>query len=217
MSLALRRRTDPAPVLHSALAVTINCESDPRVMAALQGRSVADMQDRFAEGHRAYVATVETRRAAFGWVATRVASIGELGFAFTIPEGDRYLWNFVTLPEFRGRGIYPLLIEGIIQAEGLSAERFWIAHAPENHASGSGIRKAGFTTVAELSFDAHGRPAVRGLVEPGGIEATRFLGVTEAAQTLTPCWKCVRAGRTSHYCAPDACRCDYQRPDVACH
>ena len=116
------------------------------------------MARRPAAGHRAYVATLDGAPAAWGWIATREAEIGELATRFAIPPGERYLWNFVTLAPFRGLGVYPRLVDAIVRAESREAERFWIAYAPENRASASGIGKAGFTTLAELSFDADGVP-----------------------------------------------------------
>jgi GNAT superfamily N-acetyltransferase len=144
--------------------LVVRREEDAAVMAALQGRPEAEMTRRFEAGHRAYVASRDGAPAAWGWVATRAADIGELGSSFAIPAGERYLWNFVTLPAHRGLGVYPRLLEAIVRAESREAERFWIAYAPENHASGAGIRKAGFVALAELSFDAAGRAALPGLV-----------------------------------------------------
>lgn len=115
-----------------------------------------------------------------------------------------------------GRGIYPRLLQHIVRLEGAEAERFWIIHAPENRASGSGIRKAGFTTSGEISFDAHNSPAVDVTVgdEP---DATGLLGVPRARGPLAPCWRCARAGRPwIMFCAPGGCTCDYQVPDRAC-
>jgi hypothetical protein len=174
------------------------------------------MVRRLGAGHRAYVAWRDGEPAAWGWVATRSAEIGELGSAFAIPGGERYLWNFVTLPAHRGLGIYPRLLDAMVRAEWRDAERFWIAYAPENHASGAGIRKAGFVDLAELSFDAAGRPALRGLLPGGGRVAARVLGLPEVGDALAPCWRCVRAGRGHMSCAPGSCRCDYQRPHVDC-
>ncbi|HEV2642427.1 MAG TPA: hypothetical protein VGT98_06960 [Candidatus Elarobacter sp.] len=185
-------------------------------MAALQQRAEVDMARRLDAGHRAYVAVCDGQRAAWGWVATRSAEIGEVGASFTLPAGERYLWNFVTLANFRGRGIYPRLLEAIVRAESREAARFWIAYAPENRASGAGIRKAGFVDLAELSFDASGRAALTPLLPGGARVASRVLGLPEARESLAPCWRCVRAGRGSMSCAPDQCRCDYQRPASGC-
>ena len=185
-------------------------------MAALQDRTPAEMRRRLADGHRAYVAWRGGEPAAWGWVATRAARIGELDAEFSLPPGERYLWNFVTLAAHRGQGVYPRLLDAIVRAESREAERFWIAHAPENHASGAGIRKAGFVALAELSFDAAGTAALHGLVPGGGRVAARVLGIPEAHVALAPCWRCVRAGRGAMACPEGACRCDYQRPTSGC-
>jgi len=216
MPFAARHRDDPAPLLAPLPGLDVRRETDPAAMAALQGRDVAGMRRRFDAGHRAYVARRDGEPAAWGWVATRSADIGELGSSFALPDGERYLWNFVTLAAHRGLGVYPRLLEAIVRAESREAERFWIAWAPENHASGAGIRKAGFTALAELSFDAAGRAALRDLLPAGARVAAGVLGLPEAREALAPCWRCVRAGRGAMACADGACRCDYQRPERGC-
>lgn len=217
MPLAIRHRDDPLPRLTPLPGLVVRREVDAAVMAALQGRTEGEMTRRLAGGHRAYVALVDGQPAAWGWVATRTAEIGELGTAFVIGRGERYLWNFVTLKSHRGQGIYPRLLDAIVRAESCEAERFWIAYAPENHASGSGIRKAGFVAIAELSFDAAGRPALKGVVPGGSAAAARVLGLPEAGERLTQCWRCARAAKlTAASCASAPCACDYQRPERGC-
>jgi GNAT superfamily N-acetyltransferase len=216
MPFATRHRDDPCPELSPLRALEVHHVWDAAFMAALQGRREAEITERFAAGHRAYVAWWNEEPAAWGWVATRTADIGELGTTFAIPEGERYLWNFVTLPSHRGLGVYPRLLHAIVRAESREAERFWIAYAPENHASGSGIAKAGFAALAEMSFDARGRPALRAVVPGGAAAASRVLGLRETSEPLSPCWRCVRAGRPGMSCAPERCRCDYQRPRSGC-
>jgi len=129
----------------------------------------------------------------------------------------------VTLPAHRGKGIYPRLVDAIVQAESREAHRFWIAYAPENHASGAGIRKAGFVTVAELSFDSGGRPAVAGYPSEGGTAAASVFGLPQATEPLSHCWRCARdvtlgtsAAQREMACSGGTCACDYQRPEVAC-
>ena len=85
------------------------------------------MRRRFDAGHRAYVALWDGEPAAWGWVATTAAEIGELESSFAIPRGERYLWNFVTFPSHRGLGIYPRLLDAIVRLESAEAGRFWIA------------------------------------------------------------------------------------------
>jgi len=216
MPFAARHRHDPVPSLEPLPGLRVQRTEDAGLMASLQGRTDEDMTRRLDAGHRSYVAWRDGTPAAWGWVATQVAEIGELGSAFTIPAGERYLWNFVTLASHRGHGIYPRLLDAIVRAESREAERFWIAYAPENHASGAGIRKAGFVALAELSFDAAGRAALQGLLPGGGRVASRVLGLPEAHDALAPCWRCVRAGRGSLSCAPRRCECDYQVPKSGC-
>jgi GNAT superfamily N-acetyltransferase len=216
MPIAIRHRTDPEPLLLPLLGLTVHREARPEAMAALQGRAESDIQARFDAGHRAYVASVSGTPAAWGWVATSSASIGELGASFSVSGAERYLWNFVTLRSHRGLGIYPRLIDAIVRAESAEAERFWIAYAPENHASGAGIRRAGFVNVAELSFDDRGAPAVKALLEHGD-NASEFLGLPQVEDALAKCWKCARSTTPKEMtCAEGSCSCDYQRPETAC-
>lgn len=216
MALALRLRDDLVPAMLSVPQLSVRRETDPMVMARLQGTSVTDMERRFALGHLAYVACWSGAPVSWGWVATREAEIGELRIRFMVPPGERYLWNFVTLSSHRGLGIYPRLLDAIVRAELAEAERFWIAYAPENHASASGIRKAGFVTFAEMSFDANGRPALQ-VVVPDEAAAARMFGLPQA-NDLAACWRCAREPiTTARDCAStQTCCCDYQHPEASC-
>lgn len=217
MPIALRHREDSRAPMSIMPGLAVRREPDPAVMAALQQRAVAEIQGRFDAGHRAYVATVDGVPAAWGWVATESATIGELKLAFAFSREERYLWNFVTLPAFRGRGIYPRLIDAIVDAESPEAERFWIAYAPENHASGAGIGKAGFELVAEMSFDRAGTPVVKDIRAGGGEAASRLLGLADTTSAVSPCWKCARGPAPAESdCVSGTCSCDYQRPATTC-
>ncbi len=217
MPIAFRHRDDALPSVSPLTGLAVSRELDPAVMSRLQSRDLSEMEGRFADGHRAYVATMQGVPAAWGWVATSSARIGELNASFALPPTDRYLWNFFTLSAFRGRGIYPRLLDAIVAAESADGERFWVAWAPENHASGFGIRKAGFTAVAELSFDLVGRPVVRDIEQGGGREASRLLGLPEIAEAIAACWKCARAsGPADSACAAGICSCDYQLAGKPC-
>lgn len=216
MPFATRHRDDRMPPLPRLAGLSVRRERRAFIMAAFQNRGADDIARRFADGHRAYVAFMGGLPTAWGWVATRSATIGELDTAFSIPVGERYLWNFVTLAPYRGLGIYPRLLRAIMRAESREASRFWIAYAPENRASGSGIMKAGFASLAEMSFDASGRPALRSTAPAGAAAASRLLGLRESSEPLTPCWRCVRAGRPGMSCTEGSCRCDYQRPERDC-
>ena len=216
MSIAIRDRRDPVAEQPPLPGLIVKREEDAMLMAALQERTRDEIERRLAGGHRAYVACIAEEPAAFGWVATCSAEIGEMAMAFEIPSGDRYLWNFVTLPPHRGKGIYPRLLDAIVRAESAEADRFWIAYAPENHASASGITKAGFVAIAELSFDAERKPALKALLPGGGAIASRMFGVPESGGDLQQCWRCARAGRPGMKCEAGHCECDYQQPHSGC-
>lgn len=196
MALATWWRGDDLPALSPIAEFRAEVSADPYLLAMLSNYEVAEAQRRLAEGHRAYVAWMGSAPVAYGWVATRVASIGELGIDVPVPPTDRYLWDFATLPEWRGRGIYPHLLQAIVRREAQDAERCWIIAAPENRASSAGIYKAGFTATAQLSFQTAGQAGLTALgpserVRPGAI----FLGVpvlqTTSEPVISPCWGCV--------------------------
>lgn len=214
MGLAVRH-THTAIELAPLAGLRVHRETRSDVMARLQNRERNVIDARFAAGHIAWIASLADEPAAWGWMATQSAHIGELDLTFEIPPRETYLWNFVTLPAFRGRGIYPRLLDAIVRAEAARADRFWIAYAPENRASETGIRRAGFEPVAELSFDDMARPAVEGAGEYAAAAAA-LLGLPQA-QSLAPCWRCIRAGTPAAIaCREGTCACDYQVAGSGC-
>jgi hypothetical protein len=81
--------------------------------------------------------------------------------------------------------------------EAQEAERFWIIYAPENLPSGAGMRKAGFTPAAELSFDADHQVRLAPLgAHEHARAAAELLGVPLIDDPLAPCW-CCQSGETA--------------------
>jgi GNAT superfamily N-acetyltransferase len=194
------------------------------MLAELNRITIKDVGARRQAGHRPYVAYLHGTPVAYGWVATREASIGELDLTIALPPSDRYLWDFATLPEWQGRGLYPRLLQAILRQEA-EAERFWIIYAPENLPSGAGMHKAGFTPAAELSFDADRQVRLAPL---GALvrarAAAELLGVALIDDPLAPCWCCQSgetASTTSGACWPQpgleaaACSCAIERKPSA--
>jgi hypothetical protein len=165
--------------------------SDDDVMLARLNRiPLAEVHARRHAGHRPYVGRVQGMPVAYGWVATRSASIGELNLTITLSQRDRYLWDFATLPAWQGRGLYPRLLQAILRQE-VEAERFWIIYAPENLPSGAGMRKAGLVAATELSFDADRQVRLAALSTlERARTAAELLGVPLVEQQLAPCWCC---------------------------
>lgn len=170
-------RGDPLPDLPPVPGLVIEPATDLAALAAVAERSPAVLRARMDEGHTPYLAWLDGTPVASGWSATREAAIGELGLVFALPRGNRYLWDFVTLPPWRGRGIYPRILQNILWRE-KAAERFWVGHDLENVASARGILKAGFYTVGEVTRlrNAGLGFVPRGLIERGPVAAA-LLGI----------------------------------------
>ncbi|WP_029215355.1 GNAT family N-acetyltransferase [Kallotenue papyrolyticum] len=135
----------------------------PQILAAISGQTPAEIEQRLRAAHQPYLAWLDDQPVAYGWSATRQGAIEELELRFTIPPGNRYLWDFVTLPAWRGRGIYGRLLQAILGLEAPHAERFWIATTVDNHAAQRAILRAGFRRVDALVRTAEGRLRVLAL------------------------------------------------------
>lgn len=107
---------------------------------------------RLEKGRAGYVVELAGEVACYGWVSPFSEQLGDTGCAFTPPAGDVWLYDFATVPEFRGRGYYPLLLRYIL-AELKSSRRYaWIGTAPGNDTSSRSIAKAGFTKAAHTRY-----------------------------------------------------------------
>jgi GNAT superfamily N-acetyltransferase len=123
------------------------------------------IEARLGSDHELYGAFVDGEPAGYGWLARRSGGIDELDFGFEVPPGNGYLWDFVTLPQARGRGVYPHLLQAIV-AQAADVERFWIGYEERNLASARGIEKAGFRLVGDLEVTG-GRVSGFAVSEPG--------------------------------------------------
>lgn len=207
MNLATWWKSDPLPILEPLPGFRVTTVDDA-TLSRLNSLPLSEVRARRADGHRPYIAVLHGSPVGYGWAATRQASIGELALSFSLPDGDRYLWDFRTFAAWQGLGIYPRLLQGIIRAERDAAERFWILHAPENLPSGAGMRKAGFRAVSALAFDPAGKAALGADAAGARVEeARRLLGIPLAPSALSPCWRCVHE--------EGACRCQRAGTDGA--
>lgn len=191
MALATWWSTDPLPNLSALPGFQAARSVDDAVLAELNRLTVTEVRERRQGGHHPYLGFLHGTPVAYGWVATEEASIGELNVTFRLPPGNRYLWDFATLPGFQGRGIYPHLLQAILKQESPIAHRFWIIHAPENVPSGAGMEKAGLPPVGQLSFRPDGSV---GLAPIGPLERAQegadLLGLPLIETVLSPCWHC---------------------------
>ena len=192
MSLATFWIEDTIAPLSPLPGFTVGTTQDWHELARINQLSDAEVIERRNDGHRPYVARINDQPVAYGWLATRKISIGELNINVDLPPDDRYLWDFATLPEWQGRGLYPRLLQSILEQESQNARRFWIIHAPENLPSGAGMNKAGFEFVGQLSFTVDGNVGLAPY--PDSTERARtganLLQVPLIETVLAPCWHC---------------------------
>ncbi len=156
-------RGDALPVCESVSGLTVEESKDALLHSHLMGIPEAALREQLWLGHRAYLARLGTLPVAVGWSAT--GEVALLGGRVTlhVPPHHRYLYGFVTHPDWRGRGIYPHLLQAILRIE--EQEYFWIIHLLENTSSQRGIHKAGFRVAGRFSFFSTGG---LGLVPPPG-------------------------------------------------
>ncbi len=143
-------RGDPLPALAPLPGFRAVATDKYPLIAELAQLQLDEIQARARGGNQAYIAYLDEHPVAYGWSAASEGAIQEVGLEFAIPPRNRYLWDFATLPAWRGRGIYPRLLQAILAAEAPLADRFWIGHTADNMASRRGIIKAGFQEVEAL-------------------------------------------------------------------
>ncbi len=106
---------------------------------------------RFTRGCHGYIARIEGKLAAYGWVTFDEESIGELGLSIRLKTGDAYIWDCATLPAYRGQRLYPALLAHILselQSSGL--RRAWIGADTDNLSSQAGMALAGFSPAVDV-------------------------------------------------------------------
>ncbi len=191
MSLYTVSKNDIVPSVPLVKGLRMEASTDTGLLSALMQLPEGEVIDRLANDHLAFVAYYNEVPAAFGWMATGKARIGELNHEFVLPVGNAYLWNFRTMDAYRGLGIYPVLLQYIIKSQCAKFNRFWIIHAPENQSSLRGIQKAGFVYTGKLGLN--GKKEIN--LEVGAVShETRSLleemGLRINNGTAASCWNC---------------------------
>ncbi len=143
-------RGDALPSCESVSGLTVKASTHVKLLSQLMNIPEAALSEQLALGHRAYLARMPTLPVAVGWSATGAVALLGGRVTLHVPPHHRYLYGFVTHPDWRGRGIYPHLLQTMLRTE--EQESFWIMHLLENTASQRGIHKAGFRVAGRLSF-----------------------------------------------------------------
>ena len=82
---------------------------------------------RLARGCLCFAVWIEGEIGGYGWLSTGPEWIGELQLEIKPREREAYIWNCVTVPEHRRRGVFRSLVVGMsAAARRLGARRVWI-------------------------------------------------------------------------------------------
>ncbi len=153
MALATWWHGDPVPVLNPLPQFLAYPSTDIPLLASMIQITEDEVHTRIRAGSIPYIAYVDQVPTAYGWVASRIGEVIEIDLHFALPSRNCYLWDFATLPDWRGKGLYPHLLQSIIKQESVKFDRFWILYSPFNLASRIGVHKAGFQSLLEFNFD----------------------------------------------------------------
>jgi GNAT superfamily N-acetyltransferase len=82
---------------------------------------------RLARGCQCFAVWIDGALGGYGWLSTGPEWIGELQLEIKPREREAYIWNCVTVPEHRRRGVFRSLVVGMsAAARRLGARRVWI-------------------------------------------------------------------------------------------
>lgn len=134
--------------------ITFRCtglDSSALLEERLGAPAETGFNQRLESGRRCYTAWVGEDLAGYGWVTFTEEGIGEHGLRVRLQPCEAYLWDFYTLPAFRGQHIYAAMLAWVLQALGDEGFcRAWIGADYDNAPSQRGIDRAGFLRVADL-------------------------------------------------------------------
>jgi hypothetical protein len=108
----------------------------------------ADYESRFLHGHIFCVLDFEEGLASYGWInPSGKHTLGELDLDMDLGNKIDSLYDFYTFEEFRGKGLYPFLLQNIV-SRNQKAKLIYVL--PSNISSVKGIKKSGFQFLGNL-------------------------------------------------------------------
>lgn len=145
----------PAPLLPDLAAVfgELRREHADRLAVAAGLPDADPVAQRLASGRRCFAAWFGGRIAAYGWISQVSECIGELEREIRLPKEEAYIWDCLTLPEFRRRRLYSALLCHVARRLGQEGfQRAWIGSSLANRPSLRGFANAGFRPVMRVSY-----------------------------------------------------------------
>jgi ribosomal protein S18 acetylase RimI-like enzyme len=121
---------------------------------AMELDSQEEVLRRLGAGKQCFAGIVDGKIATYGWVTFDKELIGELRLHIQLSQGEAYIWDCATVPEYRGLRLYPALLWYIIEdlwSQGF--KRVWIGADNDNVPSQVGMRLCGFCPIADFVLD----------------------------------------------------------------
>ena len=109
-------------------------------------RFEAVYRDRLRSGHELLVGALHGDVVFSAWLVNTVLRVDELRWCWHVQHDDVVIYDVITAPRARGKGIYPAALRFVrTLAADRGLRRCWIYAEHGNTASLRGIHKAGFT------------------------------------------------------------------------
>lgn len=110
---------------------------------------IIEYTNRFNQGHLFCCLKERNTITAYGWVnPNKHHTIGELNLQMEMRKKTEVLYDFTTLPLFRGKGLYPTLLQHMINRTDTPKVIYVLSY---NTASIRGIEKAGFHKLGTVN------------------------------------------------------------------
>ena len=125
-----------------------------RLAEAMRLPNPHPIRERLGERRRCFLLMAGDDIASYGWVTQGKESVGELERDFNLLDSEAYIWDCVTLPAWRKKGLYSALLSNIIyQLHEEGVRSLWIGASRENQPSVRGLANAGFERVADVNYN----------------------------------------------------------------
>jgi len=116
--------------------------------------SASTFRRRLSDATRCFVVESKGHLVHASWVTTAAAWTRELHSYVKPPRGDAYIYESFTRADTRGRGVYPLALNGICSRLGQDGvAHAWVAAEEDNPASIRAITKASFEEAFRVSYE----------------------------------------------------------------
>lgn len=116
-----------------------------------QGRS--EIEERFKRGNRCFIACIETKIIHYTWVSFHKEYLTSINKCIELADDEAYVYNVRTLSNFRGQGIFSLVLEQLyrqLKTDGYN--KILASVQSDNLPSQKAFEKAGFKKSKEISY-----------------------------------------------------------------